>query len=70
MKRLEEKARAIVRNAYFEWLLAIKTNSPHSKEWCSTYMDKFDMLKELFPKSTNQETLEHIWDAMFRKEYR
>ena len=63
MSRIEERARKIVREAYFDY----KLDREHSTY--AIYQNKMDMLKDLFPKSTNQDTLENVWNAMWRKQY-
>lgn len=68
MKRLEEKARRIVREEYFEYKLM--AHEKDSQYWYSKYDEKMDMLKKLFPKTTNQEQLERTWNAIWRKENR
>ena len=62
MKVIEKKARKIVREAYFDYKLTHATNFYHD------YAIMMDMLKDLFPKTTNQDALENMWDAMWRKE--
>lgn len=69
MARLEEKARKIVRNAYYDYLDNSEYGVEESKYWYRIYDIKLEMLKELFPKTTNEEQLERTWYAMWKKEY-
>ena len=61
MKAIEKKARQIVKEEYFNYKLTHK--------FYSDYATKMEMLKELFPKTTNQENLERTWDAQWKKEH-
>ncbi len=64
MTRIERKARQVVRQAYFDYKLV------QDKDFYHDYAVMMDMLIELFPKTTNQDALENMWDAMWRKENR
>ena len=68
MTRLEEKARKIVRNAFYDYLIG-REDIEQSQYCYGIYADKMEMLKEMFPKTTNQEQLEKTWYAMWKKEY-
>lgn len=69
MTRLEERARKIVRNAFYDYLNGRDDTREESRYWYRIYDNKLDMLKELFPKTTNEEQLEKTWYAMWKKEY-
>ena len=68
MARLEEKARRIVREAFNDYLDMMKDKD--SQYWYRIYATKMEMLKELYPKTTNEEQLERTWYAMWKKENR
>ena len=63
MTTIEKKAREIVRQAYFDYKLM------REQKFYNDYAIMMDMLKELFPKTTNQDTLEIAWDVMWKKMY-
>ena len=70
MSKTEQKARAIVRESYFDYLSAIlRSEVKQYKDDCSmTYSAQMDLLYRLFPKTTNVEALEGKWYAMWQKE--
>lgn len=72
MKVIEKKARQIVRQAYFDYKESIRYFRQNGDTtYCyRTYQAQMDLLKALFPKTTNQDALENMWDAMWRKENR
>ena len=63
MTTIEKKARQIVREAYFDYKLM------REQKFYNDYATMMDMLKELFPKTTNQDALENAWDVMWKKMY-
>ena len=65
MSRIEERARKIVRDAYFDYLDSVKTDTTHF--YYDIYSERLEMLKLLFPKTTNEYQLERTWYAMYRK---
>lgn len=68
MTCLEKKARKYVQEKFNDYLLDrhIGIYSSKSNSY-SYYSEAMDMLKELFPK-TNQDRLEAIWTAKWKKE--
>lgn len=68
MTRLEEKARKIVRNAFYDYLNG-RDDIESSQYWYRIYDNKLEMLKEMFPKTTNEYQLEKVWYAMWKKKY-
>ena len=64
MTSIERKARKYVKGLYFDYK-DIKTH-----ETFSDYYDAMLMLRNLFPDSTNEETLERTWDVEWKKENR
>lgn len=62
MTAIEKKVREYVKQAYLDYKIA------HSQYAYSVYSNKMEMLKDLFPKTTNEENLERKWDSQFKKE--
>ena len=65
MKRIEEKARKIVREAFNDYL-DCQHDTESSQYWYRIYATKMEMLKEIFP-NTNEDQLEKVWYAMWKK---
>ena len=67
--RYERRARDYVRNLYEDYLYA---RSKHDRELTnstfSTYYNGMAMLKAMFPYSTNEEHLETMWEAIYKRE--
>lgn len=70
MTAIERKARKIVRESYNEYmeLLHYGYVREESQIALRTYQAQMDLLVALFPKTTNQENLERLWDGKFYAE--
>ena len=69
MTAIERKARQVVRESYNEYMASIHYGyTEDSKFALRTYQAQMDLLKELFPKTTNQDNLERLWDGKFYAE--
>lgn len=68
MKVIERKARQIVRQSYIEYLETIDGkyfNTDDMDFAYRTYSSQMVMLKQLFPETTNQESLEQLWNGVY-----
>ena len=70
MTRIERKARQVVRESYNEYmeLLHFGYVGEDMQFALRTYQAQMDLLKALFPKTTNQDNLERLWDGKFYAE--
>ena len=64
---MEEKARKVVRQAFNDYLDAMRLNSEDSQYWYRIYAIKMEMLNQLFPNTTNEDQLERTWYAIWKK---